>query len=407
MFDGKRLLLGVTGGIAAYKAVELCHLLVRAGAGVRVVMTAAAGRFVTPLTFRTTSGNRVYQDLFAGDEDYSVTHVGLAQESDLMVVAPATANCLGKIAAGIADDLLSTVLLATRSPVLLAPAMNEVMWDSAQVRTNVARLAGLGYLFVGPADGELACGDAGRGRMASPEEIFAAAAEILHCSQKWRGKRVLVTAGPTREPLDPVRFLTNRSSGRMGYALARVAAEQGASVTLVSGPVSLTPPAGVEVIRVATALEMLQAVLQRFHETDVVFKAAAVADFRPAAESAQKIKKYDELTLTLLKNPDILAELGRRKKQQLLVGFAAETENVAVYAKSKLSAKNLDLIVANDLTREGAGFDVDTNIVQLIFRDGTIKALPLLSKLEVARTILDELRRKYFDVTDDFSGPAV
>lgn len=397
MFDGKRLLLGVTGGIAAYKAVELCRLLVRAGAGVRVVMTAAAGQFVTPLTFRTTSGNRVYQDLFAGSEDYSVTHVGLAQESDLMVVAPATANCLGKIAAGIADDLLSTILLATRSPVLLAPAMNEAMWDSAQVRTNVARLAGLGYFFVGPADGELACGDAGRGRMASPEEIFAAAAEILHRSQKWRGKRVLVTAGPTREPLDPVRFLTNRSSGRMGYALARAAAEQGASVTLISGPVSLPPPAGVEVVRVTTAREMLQAVLQLYNEVDVVLKAAAVADFRPAAESAQKIKKGDELTLTLLKNPDILAELGRRKKQQLLVGFAAETENVAMYAKGKLSDKNLDLIVANDLTREGAGFDVDTNIVQLIFRDGTIKALPLLSKLDVARTILEELRQKYFD----------
>ena len=401
MFNGKRLILGVTGGIAAYKAVELCRLLVKAGAGVRVVMTAAAGRFVTPLTFQTTSGNRVYQDLFAVNEEYSVAHVGLTQETDLLVIAPATANCLGKIAAGIADDLLTTLVLAARSPVLLAPAMNEAMWDSAQVRANVARLAGLGFFFAGPADGELACGDAGRGRMASPEEIFVAAGDILLQPQKWRGKRVLVTAGPTREALDPVRFLTNRSSGRMGYALARAASEQGAAVTLVSGPVSLSPPAGVEVIRVTAAQEMLEAVLQRFHETDVVFKAAAVADFRPAVESGQKIKKSGELTLTLLKNPDILAELGRRKKQQLLVGFAAETENVGMYARGKLSAKNLDLIVANDLTQEGAGFDVDTNIVQLIFRDGTIKSLPILSKLEVARAILDELWQKYFDVPNE------
>jgi len=396
MFDGKRLILGVTGGIAAYKAVELCRLLVRAGADVRVVMTAAAGRFVAPLTFRTVSGNRVYQDLFAGDEDYSVTHVGLAKESSLLIIAPATANCLGKLAAGIADDLLTTVALANRSPVLLAPAMNEAMWESAQVGANVAKLAGLGYFFAGPAKGALACGDAGSGRMVSPEEIYAAAGEILLRPQKWHGKRVLVTAGPTREALDPVRFLSNHSSGRMGYALARAAAEQGATVTLVSGPVSLLPPAGVEVVRVTAAQEMLEAILQRFDEADVVFKAAAVADYRPAEVSGQKIKKGGEMSLRLLKNPDILAELGRRKKQQLLVGFAAETESVGTYAKAKLDAKNLDLIVANDLTMEGAGFDVDTNIVQLIFRDGSQKALPLLPKLEVARVILEEVRQKYF-----------
>jgi phosphopantothenoylcysteine decarboxylase/phosphopantothenate--cysteine ligase len=398
MFDGKRLVLGVTGGIAAYKAVELCRLLVRAGAEVRVVMTAAAGRFVAPLTFQTVSGNRVYQDLFAGGEDYNVTHVGLAKESSLLLIAPATANCLGKIAAGIADDLLTTVVLAARSPVLLAPAMNEAMWDNEQVRANVSRLAGLGFYFVGPALGELACGDAGRGRMASPEDIFAAAGEALARSQKWHGKRVLVTAGPTREPLDPVRFLSNRSSGRMGYALARAAAEQGAQVTLVSGPVSLPLPAGVNLVRVTTAREMLEVVLQHFNETDVVLKAAAVADYRPAAESGQKIKKGGELTVTFLKNPDILAELGERKTHQLLAGFAAETENVAKYAKGKLTTKNLDLIVANDLTQAGAGFDTDTNIVQLFFRDGTQKALPLMSKLEVARVILDELHQKYFAV---------
>jgi len=402
MLHGKRLVLGVTGGIASYKAVELCRLLVRAGAMVRVVMTAAACRFVTPLTFQTVSGHRVYQDLFAADDCYSVTHVGLAQEVDLQVIAPTTANCLGKIASGIADDLLTTTVLAARSPILLAPAMNEAMWGNPLVQANVAALAGRGFFFVGPAEGELACGDVGCGRMAPTEEIFAVVRDLLLVSQKWRGKRFLITAGPTREALDPVRFLSNHSSGKMGYALARAAAEQGADVTLVTGPVSLPPPAGVQVVRVTTAQEMLEAVLDRFEGIDVVVKAAAVADYRPAAASSQKIKKGGELSISLVKNPDILAELGRRKKKQLLVGFAAETENVRQNAQSKLAAKSLDLIVANDLTREGAGFDVDTNVVRLIFRDGTEKELPLLPKADVSRIILEELRQKYLGNPSDY-----
>jgi phosphopantothenoylcysteine decarboxylase / phosphopantothenate---cysteine ligase len=388
MLSGKRIVLGVTGGIAAYKAAELCRLFVRAGAQVRVVMTEAAKEFVAPLTFQTLSGNRVYDGLFAASGHYSVDHVGLAQEADLVVVAPATANCLGKIAAGIADDLLATTVMAARCPVILAPAMNTAMYENPVTRQNMEKLLALGYVFVEPEEGELACGDSGRGRMAAVDDIFAAASRLLLPVRDWAGIQLLVTAGPTREPLDPVRYLTNHSSGKMGYAVAEEAAKRGARVTLISGPVNLRPPAGVETIQVTTALEMHQAVLGLFPETDVVIKAAAVADYRPATARETKIKKGGDMSLPLVRNPDILAELGRLKQKQVLVGFAAETDHLAENATAKLTGKNLDMIVANDLTVSGAGFNADTNVVTFYFRDGGATALPQMPKSGVAREIL-------------------
>ena len=384
MLSGKPIILGVTGGIAAYKAVELCRLFVKAGADVRVVMTEAAKKFVTPLTFQTASGNRVYDDLFAASEHYSVEHVGLARSAALLVIAPATANCIAKIAAGMADDLLTTTLLAATCPVLLAPAMNTSMYENPLTQQNIAKLTALGYLFVPPAEGELACGDTGRGRMAAVDAVFAAASNLFDTEKPWQGRKVLVTAGPTRESIDPVRYLSNHSSGKMGFALAQAAAAFGADVTLVSGPVSLADPDGVEVIRVTTALEMHGEVISRFADADVVIKAAAVADYRPAVTSDNKIKKGGDMTLTMVRNPDILAELGKQKAGQMLVGFAAETENLQENARGKLNSKNLDMIVANDLTQEGAGFAADTNVVKLYYRDGRELALPKMAKTELA-----------------------
>jgi phosphopantothenoylcysteine decarboxylase/phosphopantothenate--cysteine ligase len=391
MLSGKPIILGVTGGIAAYKAVELCRLFVKAGADVRVVMTEAAKKFVTPLTFQTASGNRVYDDLFTDSAQYSVEHVGLAQNAALLVIAPATANCIAKMAGGIADDLLTTTVLAAKCPVMLAPAMNTWMYENPLTQQNIVKLTALGYLFVPPDEGELACGDTGRGRMAAVDAVFAAASSLFDTEKPWQGRKVLVTAGPTRESIDPVRYLSNHSSGKMGFALAQAAAAFGADVTLVSGPVSLADPEGVEVIRVTTALEMHREVVNRFADADVVIKAAAVADYRPAVTSDQKIKKGGDMTLTMVRNPDILAELGKQKTGQILVGFAAETENLQENARGKLHSKNLDMIVANDLTLEGAGFAADTNVVKLYYRDGRELALPKMAKTELARRILVEI----------------
>ncbi len=319
-------------------------------------------------------------------------HVGLAKESDLFVIAPATANCIGKIAAGIADDLLTTSVMAACGPVLLAPAMNEKMYKNPITQGNVNKLKSLGYHFVEPAEGELACGDTGRGRMADVQHIYSKAADILSAGERWQGRRFLITAGPTREAIDPVRYLTNYSSGKMGYALARVAAAQGADVTLISGPVNLDYPPGVNVVSVTTAKQMHEAVLAVYPKADVVIKAAAVADYRPASVSGQKIKKNDDdLTISLVRNPDILAELGRLKEKQILIGFAAETTSVFENAKDKLLRKNLDMIVANDLTEPGAGFAADTNIVSFIYKDGNYKRLQLMTKKDVALCILDEV----------------
>ncbi len=395
MLAGKRIVLGVTGGIAAYKAVELCRLFVKAGAQVRVIMTDAAKEFVSPLTFGTVSGNQVHSSLFAVMEHYSVTHVGLAEEADLFVIAPATANCVGKIASGIADDLLTTTVLAASCPVLLAPAMNVRMYDNRATQANLQKLAVLGYHTVGPESGELACGDYGRGRMAQPENIFSAAVLLFKRESYWQGQRILVTAGPTREALDPVRYLSNHSSGKMGYAIAHAAALAGAEVVLVSGPTALAKPPGVKVVDVISAEEMRDAVLSFFPQTDVVIKAAAVADYRPSAASLQKIKKGGDMSLALVKNPDILAELGRIKEHQFLAGFAAETEDVRSNALVKLKNKNLDMIAANDLSQPGAGFDVDTNVVRLIFKDGTEKQLPKMAKSKVAEEILSEIHLRH------------
>ncbi|MBT9139983.1 MAG: Coenzyme A biosynthesis bifunctional protein CoaBC [Dehalococcoidia bacterium] len=393
MLSGKQVVLGVTGGIAAYKAVELCRLFVKDGANVRVILTAAAKQFVMPLTFQTVSGNRVYDDLFAGSQLYAVDHVGLAQGADLILIAPATANCLGKLAAGIADDLLTTTLLAADCPVLLAPAMNTKMFENLAVQENLERLVLRGYSIVQPVEGELACGSCGGGRLAPLDVIFAEAKSLLSPVTELKGIRLLVTAGPTREAIDPVRYLTNHSSGKMGYAVAQAAAEQGAEVTLVSGPVTLPTPAGVKIVQVTTAQEMYAAVLSLYPQMDVVVKTAAVADYRPAGVQETKIKKDGDMILSLVRTPDILAELGKYKQNQVLVGFAAETDNLRENALAKLFRKNLELIVANDLTEDGAGFNTDTNVVKLYFKDGQEKQLARMSKLAVAREIISEIKR--------------
>jgi len=393
---GRRIILGVTGGIAAYKAAELVARMTKDGADVRVIMTRSAQKFISPLTLSTLSGHPVSTDLF-GSSGEGVPHIGLAREADLLVLAPATANIIGKIAAGIADDLLTTVVLACTAPILVCPAMNCRMFQNPIVQMNIEKLKGLGFHFAPPESGRLACGEEGPGRLASIDNILAAVRNLLNTRHDFAGCRVLVTAGPTREPLDPVRFLSNRSSGRMGYAVAAAAAERGASVILVSGPTSLTPPAGVTLVQVTTACEMFDAVLSHFPQSDVVIKAAAVADYRPRTKSLQKIKKAaGELTLELERNPDILAELGRRKDGRILVGFAAETEATEENAVLKARAKGADFIVANDVTAPGAGFDVKTNIVSLVYPDGRVVRLARMDKKAVAHHILDavaELRR--------------
>jgi phosphopantothenoylcysteine decarboxylase/phosphopantothenate--cysteine ligase len=392
MLKGKRIVLGVTGGIAVYKAVELLRLYVKAGAKVSVVMTRSAQEFVTPLTFQTLSGRPVHTELFDLYQESEIGHISLADRADIFVVAPATANIIGKVAGGIADDLLSTTIMATRAPVLFVPAMNVNMWENPVYRGNQAKLEGLGYRFMEPVSGFLACGWEGKGKLPDPVHILAETERILS-PQDLAGETVLVTAGPTREEIDPVRYISNYSSGKMGYAIARAAAWRGARVLLVSGPTCLAPPCGVEVHPVTSALQMRDETLRRAAEATVVIKAAAVADYRPAAPSGQKIKKEEtgEITLKLEKNPDILAELGKTKGGRILCGFAAETADLTANARKKLQEKNLDLIVANDVTQAGAGFDGDTNIVRLLFRDGTEEAFPQMTKDEVAHRLLDRI----------------
>jgi len=394
MLKDKTILLGVTGGIAAYKAVELLRLFVKAGAEVFVVMTASAREFVTPLTFQTLSGNPVHTELFNLYQEREIGHISLADRADLVVVAPATANLIGKVANGLADDLLSTALMATKAPVLFVPAMNVNMFENPIYQMNQQKLEGLGYHFLEPATGFLACGWEGKGKMPEPARIFEETLALL-TPQDLAGETVLVTAGPTREELDPVRYLSNYSSGKMGYAIARAARRRGARVILVSGPTALAAPVGVELVPVTSALGMREAVLERLEEATVVIKAAAVADYRPTMRAEQKIKKGLEgsLILPLEKNPDILAELGKLKGNRLLVGFAAETADLLENARKKLTEKNLDLIVANDVSRVDAGFDVDTNAVRLLFRDGSGEELPLLGKDEVADQLLDRVAR--------------
>jgi phosphopantothenoylcysteine decarboxylase / phosphopantothenate---cysteine ligase len=391
MLRGKTIILGVTGGIAVYKAAELLRLYVKAGAAVHVVMTRAAQQFVTPLTFQTLSGNPVHCELFNLLQEQEIGHISLADRADLCVVAPATANVVGKVACGIADDLLTTTLMATKAPVLFAPAMNVNMWENPIYRRNQQLLEQLGYRFIEPASGFLACGWEGKGKLPDPQTILEESLALL-APQDLVGETVLVTAGPTREELDPVRYLSNHSSGKMGYALARAARARGARVLLITGPTALVPPAGVETLAVTSAAEMHRAVMDRCGEATIIVKAAAVADYRPGRRAGAKVKKTGGgLTLELVPNPDILAELGKVKGERLLVGFAAETDELAANATQKLIAKNLDLIVANDITQPGAGFDVDTNIVRLFYRDGREEALPQQDKEQLAHVILGRI----------------
>ena len=391
MLAGKKIVLGVTGGIAAYKSAELVRELVRAKAQVWVIMTRNAREFVTPLTFQTLSGNPVSTDLFNLLGESEIGHISLADRADILVIVPATANIIGKIAGGIADDLLSTVVSATRAPVLLAPAMNVHMWENPICRDNIHKLRARGYHFIDPEAGELACGYEGKGRLA---EIPAVVEEIrfVLSPKDFVGETVLVTAGPTVEDLDPVRFLSNRSSGKMGYALAKAARRRGAEVILVNGPTSLPPPAKVRRISVRSALEMREAVFHHLEKASILLMAAAVSDYRPKQAAGHKVKKTSApAALELERNPDILSEAGRSKGNRLFVGFAAETQNLLKNAKEKLAQKNLDLIVANDVSQPGAGFRVDTNIAKIIDRSGRAEKLPLMSKEDLADRILDRL----------------
>lgn len=394
-----RITLGVTGGVAAYKAAELVRRLQQEGFAVQVVMTRAARNFIAPLTFAALTGEKVITDLFAepGGEanlESAIEHIAVAQRTDLLLVAPATADILAKFARGIADDFLTTLYLATTAPVVVAPAMNVNMWNHAATMENIEMLHARGVRIVDPDEGYLACGITGAGRLAGQEAIVTAAHEALHTVRDFAGQTLLITAGPTCEDLDPVRYLTNRSSGKMGYAVAEAAARRGARVILVSGPTSLDAPANVERINVRSAEEMQHAVTDRFPECSVAIFAAAVADYRPRERSDQKLKRAKEpLALALEPTPDILASVSRQKGDRLVVGFAAETENVEENARKKLAAKNADLIVANDVTAEGAGFDHDTNVVTLFSRDARDLPLPRLNKNEVAQRILDEVAR--------------
>jgi phosphopantothenoylcysteine decarboxylase/phosphopantothenate--cysteine ligase len=387
----KRIILSVSGGIAAYKVIELLRLLTKVGADVHVIMTSAAQEFVTPLTFQTLSSNPVHTELFNLIAEREIGHISLADRADLFIIAPATANVVGKIANGIADDMLTTTVMATKAPVLIAPAMNVNMYTNPIYRENEDKLRRFGYLFVGPVSGSLACGWEGQGKLATPEAIFEAALAALS-AKDLVGRTIMITAGPTREEIDPVRYISNHSSGKMGYALARAAVRRGACVILVSGPTNLPLPSEVEAVCVESASEMQAAVMSRVSRCDVVIKAAAVADYRPLERKTVKVKKQaNEMTIALCKNPDILAELGAMPQRPFLVGFAAETDRLAEYAAKKLKEKNLDMMVANDVSQVDAGFNVDTNRALLLFRDGRAQECRLMSKDELAEKILDNV----------------
>jgi len=384
------VILGVAGGIAAYKAAEIAGTLVKQGVEVRVIMTRAAQEFITPLTLQTITSHEVASDMFT-PRSGGVAHIEAARWGEAFLIAPATANIIGKMAAGIGDDLLSTIVLAFDRPVLVCPAMNVTMYKNPVVQRNIQALSALGYYFIEPGSGRLACGEEGPGRLAPTAEIVARLESILGGSGDLGGLKMLITAGPTREPLDSVRYISNRSSGKMGYAVAKAAAERGADVVLVSGPVALSPPDGVNVVFVETAQEMHLAVNRHFEWCDVVVKAAAVADYRVQAQPGKIKKGATPLTLTLEPNPDILRDLGERKGRRVIIGFAAETEQLETRAVEKARNKGADLIVANDVTRPGAGFDVDTNIAVFAYPDGRTVPLPLMTKSALAHRILDQV----------------
>jgi phosphopantothenoylcysteine decarboxylase/phosphopantothenate--cysteine ligase len=397
VLKGKKIVLGVTGGIAAYKAVDLVSKLTQAGAQVRVVMSEAATKLVTPLTFKEISGHAVALDMWCANPEFNVEHIALVEWADLMIVAPATANVIGKMAGGIADDLLTTTILACQKPIIICPAMNSGMYDKTVVQENIKKLVEWGVIVMPPAAGHLACGTTGIGRLPEPIAIIDFVQHYLAAKEgDLKSLTILVTAAGTREAIDPVRYIGNRSSGKMGYAVAKAAADRGAKVILVSGPSVLTPPASVKFISVESTQQMMDAVLEFYDDVDVVIKAAAVADYKSRKVEDQKIKKCgdESLNLVLDKNPDILKILGQRKTKQFLVGFAAETQNLLDNAQEKIQKKNLDMIVANDVTLPGAGFNADTNVVKFLFPDGRVTSLEKMLKSEVAEAILDIVREK-------------
>jgi len=392
MLENKKIVLGITGGIAAYKAAELTRALIKAGAEVRVIMTRSATQFITPLTLQTLSQGPVYTEIFSTTEPYDMAHIALADWAHGFVIAPATGNVIGKMASGIADDLLTTTLMAQNKPTLICPAMNDKMLANPIVADNIRKLRKFGYTVMESGVGELACKTSGSGRLPEIPAILEAI-ESLFIVRDYVGEKVLITAGPTEEPLDPVRCITNLSSGKMGYALALAARQRGAEVTLISGPTRITPPMVDKLIFVRTALEMYQAVMDHYQKASVIIKAAAVADYRPKFMASEKIKKDKGLTgIELARNPDIIAAIGAKKKKGILVGFAMETEDLLVNARKKLASKGLDMIVANSLKEEGAGFRTDTNIITIIDRNGNTVALDKMTKKDAAHKILDHIK---------------
>ncbi|MFR4163273.1 MAG: bifunctional phosphopantothenoylcysteine decarboxylase/phosphopantothenate--cysteine ligase CoaBC [Paraclostridium sordellii] len=394
MLKDKTVVLGVSGGIAVYKACDLVSKLKKAGINVHVIMTKSATEFVAPLTFQTLSQNYVVEDMFESPKTWDVEHISLAKKADLFVLAPATANVIGKVANGISDDMLTTTVMATKAKVLVAPAMNTNMYENPIVQRNIQILKDLNYEFVEPESGRLACGDIGSGKLASVDTIFEKIISLLNVEQDLKGTSIIVTAGPTVESIDPVRYITNRSTGKMGYSIAKKAIERGADVTLISGPTNILPPQNLKkFIKTESAEDMYNAVLENIKDNQVVIKSAAVADYKPKGYSDKKIKKSDDdLSIKLDRTKDIALEIGKIKEDKILVGFAAETNDLLENAKGKIKKKNLDFIVANDLTQEGAGFGVDTNIVKVIDKDGIISEYPKMKKEEVADVILDKIK---------------
>ena len=394
MLKDKTVVIGVSGGIAVYKTLDVISRLRKLGVNVNVIMTKSATEFVTPLSFQSLSQNYVVCDMFEDPKTWDVEHISLAKRADVFLIAPATANVIGKIANGIADDMLTTTVMATKAKVLIAPAMNTNMYENPILQRNINTLKELGYNFVEPESGRLACGDTGKGKLASPETIVDEVVKLLSKEQDLKGKSIIVTAGPTIESIDPMRYITNRSTGKMGYSIAKEAIERGADVTLITGPTNLTPPQNLKkLVKIESAKDMYEAVLENLDENDVVIKSAAVADYKPKNYSNKKIKKSDDdLVIELDRNKDIAQEIGKIKNNKILVGFAAETNDLIENASLKIKKKNLDFIVANDLTKEGAGFGVDTNIVKIIDKEGNITEYPKMKKEEVANIILDKIK---------------
>ena len=394
MLKDKTVVIGVSGGIAVYKTLDVVSRLRKLGVNVNVIMTKSATEFVTPLSFQSLSQNYVVCDMFEDPKTWDVEHISLAKRADVFLIAPATANVIGKIANGIADDMLTTTVMATKAKVLIAPAMNTNMYENPILQRNINTLKELGYNFVEPESGRLACGDTGKGKLASPETIVDEVVKLLSKGQDLKGKSIIVTAGPTVESIDPMRYITNRSTGKMGYSIAKEAIERGADVTLITGPTNLTPPQNLKkLVKIESAKDMYEAVLANLDENDVVIKSAAVADSKPKNYSNKKIKKSDDdLVIELDRNKDIAQEIGKIKNNKILVGFAAETNDLIENASLKIKKKNLDFIVANDLTKEGAGFGVDTNIVKIIDKEGNITEYPKKKKEEVANIILDKIK---------------